>query len=168
MAQRAGVALKTVYLIFPSKVDLLDRVIGAQLAGDDHDRPLRERPWFQETLAASADSLLESFARNTALLMERAAAVLQVAEAAADTDPAVRHRRDRARHARRADIRLVAEALAGKAPEVRVGEAADVMYTLAAAANYVQLVHECGWTPQRYVDWLADTLRATLFPQPNR
>jgi AcrR family transcriptional regulator len=162
VAQRAGVALKTVYLVFPAKPALLDAVIGTALAGDDRPDSLRERGWFQETLLASADELVQLFALHTAELMERAALVLLVAESAADADPVIRHRRDVARHRRWADIRLVADALARHRPGLDVEAAADVMYTLAAAHNYAQLVGERGWTRERYVAWLAGSVHCSL------
>lgn len=162
VARRAGVALKTVYLVFPTKPALLDAVIGVALVGDDRSASLRERDWFQQTLLAPADELLQLFALHTAELMERAALVLQVAEAAADTDPAIRRRRDQARQSRWADIRLVAEALARHRPGLDIEALTDVMYALAAAHNYVQLVGERGWTRERYVAWLAGSLRCSL------
>jgi AcrR family transcriptional regulator len=162
VAQGAGVALKTVYLAFPSKLDLLDQVIGVTLAGDDLPEPLRARGWFLEALTAPPHQLLAMFAANTAQLMARAARVLRMAEAAADSDPVVRRRRDDARRGRRADIARVADSLAGKAPGIDATKAADIMYALAAPQTYVQLVDECGWTPTQYVAWLTDTLRAIL------
>jgi AcrR family transcriptional regulator len=162
IADQAGVALKTVYLAFPTKVDLLDKVIGVSLAGDDRPQPLRTRDWFQETLQAPPDRLLVLFAERTADLMARAAQVLLVAEAAADSDAAVRRRRAIARRSRRADIRLVAGALARKVPGLGEAEATDIMYTLAAAQNYAQLVLECGWSRARYLAWLSRTLQLVL------
>jgi AcrR family transcriptional regulator len=162
VARRAGVALKTVYLAVPSKLQLLGEVIGVTLAGDDLAQPIRARSWSQETLVAPAHQLLELFAANTAHLMARAARVLQMAEAAADSNPSIRRRRDEARRARRAEIRLVAEALASEAPGIEVEKAADIMYALAAPQTYVQLVDECGWTPAQYVAWLTETLGAIL------
>jgi AcrR family transcriptional regulator len=162
VARRAGVALKTVYLAVPSKLQLLGEVIGVTLAGDDLAQPIRARSWFHETVVAPPHQLLELFAANTAHLMARAARVLQMAEAAADSNPGIRRRRDEARRARRAEIRLVAEALASEAPGIEVEKAADIMYALAAPQTYVQLVDECGWTPAQYVAWLTETLGAIL------
>ena len=162
IADQAGVALKTVYLAFPTKLDLLNKVIGASLVGDDRPQPLRTRDWFQESLQAPPDRMLVLFAERTADLMGRAAQVLLVAEAAADSDAAVRRRRALARRSRRADIRVVAEALARNVSGLDVAEATDVMYTLAAAQNYAQLVFECGWSRSRYIAWLSRTLQLVL------
>ena len=155
-------ALKTVYLLFPVKPALLDTVIGTALAGDDRPEVLRDRDWFEATLAAPADQLLDRFALHTAELMERAALLLQMAEAAADSDLAIRARRDRARTQRLADIRLVAEALAGKDLGVDIDEATDVIYALAAPQNYTQLVVQRGWTRERYAAWLSRAVRCSL------
>ena len=147
VARKAGVATKTVYLAFPTKLELLNEVIGVALVGDFGPAPVRERDWFLVTVAAPPEELIDLFAQHTAELMSRAALVLQVAEAAADVDPAVRRRREQARSSRRADIRVIAAGLSRQAPQVDVLEAADLMYALAAPLNFIQL--ELSFSPAR-------------------
>ena len=46
--------------------------------------------------------------------------------------------------------------------DVTPAEAAAVLTTLATVGSYHHLVHQCGWTVQRFETWLTDTLVATL------
>ena len=162
VALHAEVALKTVYLVFPGKPALLDAVIGTALAGDDRPLQLRDRAWFQQTTHAPADEMLDLFARYTTELMQRAAAILQMAEAAADADPAIRDQRERARRGRWADMRAVAAAIAPALTERPVDEVADILYTHASVHNYLSLVHERQWPADQYTAWLAASLRGAL------
>jgi len=49
-------------------------------------------------------------------------------------------------------------------PASRVEEARDVLWTLNAHSVHDLLVVERGWSPERYRDWLADTLARALLP----
>ena len=42
-------------------------------------------------------------------------------------------------------------------PDLEVDEIADVIWTMNAAEFHHLLVHERGWTPDRFEHWLADT-----------
>jgi len=71
------------------------------------------------------------------------------------------------RHAEsRANLRALAHELNARGVlGLGVGEqdAADAMYALAADESvFLRLTHECGWTPDRYADLIARTLKATL------
>ena len=54
-------------------------------------------------------------------------------------------------------------------PDLSVQEARDLLWTLNVHAVHDLLVVEGGWSPERYRDWLADTLARVLLPdnQPN-
>jgi hypothetical protein len=49
-------------------------------------------------------------------------------------------------------------------PDLSVREARDVLWTLNAHAVHDLLVVQRGWRPERYRDWLADTLARALLP----
>jgi hypothetical protein len=98
-------------------------------------------------------------------ILARTAAVLEVAEAAAASNPDLAARRERGQRNMRADFREVADALdrAGAlAAKVTPADAADTIYALAGEDVYLRLTRECGWTGTRYAAWLADTLSAAL------
>ncbi|MEO8572122.1 MAG: helix-turn-helix domain-containing protein [Chloroflexota bacterium] len=161
IAAEAGVASRTVYLDFPTKRALLGEAIGLALGGDDASVLVRERDWFRQTIEAPGPEILALFARFTAALHVRSAALLEAAEAAAAADPELAERRDQGRQHRRADLRRVAAARAATTG-ADVDEVTDVLYTLGSSAVYAQLVFQCGWSPEHYERWLASTLEATL------
>ena len=48
-------------------------------------------------------------------------------------------------------------------PGISEQDAVDTLYALAANESvYLRLTRECGWTPERYADLIAHTLRANL------
>jgi len=161
IAAEAGVASRTVYLDFPNKRALLDEAIGVALGGDDAAVRVRDRDWFRQTVEAAGPEIPALFARFTAKLHVRSAALLEAAEAAAAADPDVAERRDRGRQYRRADMRRVATAIAASTG-ADVAFATDLLYTLGSSAVYAQLVFQCGWTPERYERWLATTIETAL------
>ena len=50
IADRAGVALKTVYLAFGTKAGVLHGLWDVRLGGDDQPIPVTERPWYRQLL----------------------------------------------------------------------------------------------------------------------
>ena len=67
--------------------------------------------------------------------------------------------------------RLWLTALADKGP-LREGldldAATDLMWFFMAPGHLHELVHERGWSPDRYRAWLTETLARTLLPDPAR
>lgn len=45
-------------------------------------------------------------------------------------------------------------------------DVADVVWSLNATEFWVLLVHERGWSPQRFGSWLADSWRRLLLASP--
>src|SRR5215467_15865900 len=73
IADRAGVALKTVYLAFGTKAGVLHGLWDVRLGGDDQPIPVTERPWYRQLLAASDPvGLLRTAARQSRTVKERA------------------------------------------------------------------------------------------------
>jgi len=94
-----------------------------------------------------------------------AAPVLEVAEAAAASNPELAAQRERGQRNMRSDYRAVGDALARSgvlADTVTSEYAADTIYALAGHDVYLRLTRECGWTGARYAAWLGDTLSAAL------
>jgi len=161
IAAEAGVVSRTVYLDFPNKRALLEEAIGFALGGDDAPVALRDRDWFRQTVEAPVAEIPNLFAKFTAALHVRSAALLEAAEAAASADPELAERRDRARKHRRANMRRVATAVAAQTG-ADVDYLTDVFYSLESPAVYAQFVFQCGWSPQRYERWLRETLEAAI------
>ena len=163
IAAEAGVAIRTVYLDFPKKAHLLDEAVGIALGGDDSAVMVRDRDWFRQPSTRGGPELPAHFARFTAALHERSAALLEAVEAAAATDPDVAQRGDQGRQNRRADMQRVAAAIAARSG-ADLDHATDLLYTLGSSAVYGLLVFQCGWTSEQYERWLVTTLEAALLP----
>jgi AcrR family transcriptional regulator len=163
VADRAGLAARTVYLRFTTKAELLRRCIGTAIVGDAAPVPLAERDWMAATMtAATLEDRIQQMAAVTARLMDRTGALLDVARQAAATEPdiaaAAQAGRDDTRRTllefwrRAADDRL----LPADADLDWLGETATL---LAHADTYLLLRATTDWDVDVYERWLADTWR---------
>lgn len=170
IASTAGVAIRTLFLAFPSKAALLSEIIQVAVRGDDQGRPVAAREQWQEMLALPGDQLLESFAARTATILGRTARLLELGELASDQDSDLASFRDRGHANMRADFHEIATALAHQnalAPSLSIQHTADTIYALSNHAVYLRLTCECRWTADRYTNWLATTLQTTLLAHPH-
>jgi len=166
IAARAGVALKTVYLAFGTKAGVLHALWDVRLGGDDRPIPVADRPWYRQLLAAEDPHLLvRAAARQSRVVKERAGDVLRILRQAAVTDPALAELWDKIETEFRAVLAGVAErlhALGSLAPGVDVTTATDLLWTLNHPDTWYLLVHGCGWTADRYEQWVGETLNSQL------
>jgi AcrR family transcriptional regulator len=163
IAKAAGVAEKTVYLAFPTKAALLNEIIVSSIRDEASERPFREQ--MEQALAAPAARLIELFAEINAQLMSRTARVLALGESAASADPQLAELRERGHATMRSDFQAVAQALAAQgalAGDVDVDTAAATIYGIVNESVYLRLIDGCGWTSDRYHDWLARVLAKAL------
>ncbi|MBJ7604348.1 MAG: TetR/AcrR family transcriptional regulator [Candidatus Dormibacteraeota bacterium] len=167
IAAKAGVVSKTIYLAFPTKLALFNEVMGVALGGDDEQVKVRDRDWFRQTQEAVPAEMPRLFARFTAALHSRSAALLEAADASAGADPELAVRRERGRENRRADMRRIAEPFAAKSGR-DVGYTTDMLYTLGSASVYALLVFQSGWTSEEYEAWLARALTDALVNGPDK
>ena len=88
IAERAGVAVQTVYAVFGTKRELLRQLIETTITGDDESLPITERP---EALSIAAEPDAHRRAELDAALSraitERVGPIVTVAEEAAASDP---------------------------------------------------------------------------------
>ncbi|WP_027945392.1 TetR/AcrR family transcriptional regulator [Amycolatopsis taiwanensis] len=166
VADKAGVAVQTIYFVFGNKRTLLKELVDVTIAGDDEPVATMERPWYTAALAAdTAQDMLRAYVAGTTSVLERVAPIGRVLEAAAASDPEVA-----ALWPHDVDPRYVvqqgaAKALAAKPgarAEVSVEEASDLLYGLLSPDLYLLFVRERGWTRERWEQWVGDTLCAQL------
>jgi AcrR family transcriptional regulator len=170
IASRAGVTKRFVHIAFGSKAMLFSEVIRVAVAGDDEPIPLRNRPQWVVALEAAGAGSLAPFAEVSATIMQRTAALLDIADSAAAVDEGIAMLRDRARNRRHLDCSTIIEAMreGGVLTEAfTVEHATDVIYTLAGPANYLLLVRERGWSLAQYAGWLS-TATSALLLRPTR
>jgi AcrR family transcriptional regulator len=169
IAAEAGVALKTVYLVFETKSGVLRAVWNALLRGDDADRPVAEQPWYVEVLEeADPDRRLLLNARNSAEGKRRIAAIVEVIRSAATADPDIGTLWARIQAEYHANQRAIVERLHERgelAPGLDVDRAADILWTINHPNTWQLLVAERGWTPEEYERWAGETARTQLLPR---
>ena len=166
IAAEAGVALKTVYVVFETKSGLLRAVWHLLLRGDEGDVPVGDRPWFRAVLdEPDPERALRLNLRNASAVRARIGRLLEVIQEAAATEPEVAALWTRIQTEFYENQRSVIEALRQKRAlrrgfDVKTG--ADILWTLGSPAVYRQLVTDRGWTPEQHEKWLADLLCSQL------
>jgi AcrR family transcriptional regulator len=165
IAQRAGVAVQTVYFVFNTKPSLLTATIDHAVMGAD-ELPPQDMPWWEEsTTTLDGRRALELFITNTARIEGRAAALNRVAQAASTTDPEIIDLVAHHDAMRSAGFGQFVESLDERgllAPDCDPREATDVLLTLLGSDVYLNFTEDRGWSVDRYVSWATNTL-CTLF-----
>jgi len=163
IAAAAGVSQETVYARFGTKRAILGEVMQRAVRGGD-PRPVTEQAQTRELLEeADADELLGRFAVDISVRLERAAPLIAVVAAAAGSQPEVAELYARLHEHRRANLKVLLDALAEKAPlRLPVDEALDTLFALTSPELTLVLDERLGWSLERYQQWLADTLKRLL------
>jgi AcrR family transcriptional regulator len=166
IAARAGVSEKTMYLAYDTKPALLRHVIEVAVREDEDPAPLSQRRQWRDILAGPPDEAFARFAALNASLMARTAAIVNVGETAAASDPGLAAIRDRAHRAGHHEVRLLVSALSragALAHGVDEDEAADVIWAISTDETlYLRLTQERGWSDARYADLIQRVLDASL------
>ncbi|WP_426513530.1 TetR/AcrR family transcriptional regulator [Dactylosporangium sp. McL0621] len=166
IAERAGVAVQTIYFAFGNKPSLLKELVDVTIAGDDEPIPTLQRDWFREALAAdTAEAHLRAHVRGTCAVLARVAPIMDVLQAAGaqdpnlaslwqqDTDPRLEVQSAAARS-------LIAKP--GARADLTVEHAADLLYGLLSPQLYLLFTRDRGWTADRWEQWVHNTLHLQL------
>lgn len=161
VAERAGIAARTVYLRFETKADLLERCVSVAIAGDAEPVSIRDRDWMTDAMTASTlTQRIHLMASVTAALMDRAGSLLEVAHQAAATEPTIAAaveagREDTARTLGAFWHRIADDGLLP--PHCDIDWLADTATLLAHAETYLLLTKTTGWDIPTYQAWLETT-----------
>jgi AcrR family transcriptional regulator len=171
IAERAGVAVQTVYFVFHTKPALLTAAIDSAVMGEVDPVPPEQTLWWQEGITTlDGPRAIELFITNVSEINMRAATLDRVALAASTTDPELVDLIEYHESLRTQRFRGYIDALAARGL-LRDGsdpaEATDVLLTLAGADVFLNLTEERGWTVKRYVAWTTDALCLLLLRPPN-
>jgi AcrR family transcriptional regulator len=162
VADKAEVAVQTIYFVFGNKRALLKELVDVTIAGDDEPVATMDRPWYVEALAAgTAQDLLRAYVAGTTAVLARVAPILKALKAAAASDPEVSALWPQDGDPRYVVQQEAAKALVGKPgarAEMSVEEAADLLYGLLSPELYLLFVQERGWPRERWEQWTFDTL----------
>jgi AcrR family transcriptional regulator len=166
IADRAGVAVQTIYFTFGNKRTVLKELGDITVAGDDEPVATTDRTWFRDALAAdTAAEQLRGLVHGAREVLERIAPIVEVLRTAAtvESEIAALWRAD-------TDPRFTVYATAAKAlvtkPDARAGLSAeyvaDVTFGVLSPELYLVFVRDRGWSPERWERWAYETLRAQL------
>jgi AcrR family transcriptional regulator len=168
VASAAGVVPETIYRIFGSKAGLFAAAVEALLAGGAGraETPVEERPAIRAILEEpDPRRQVASYAATQPGIHRRAGPLLRALRDASRTEPELQRLWDEM-EAWRLDghgrfVRMLADRGALR-PNLPVEAAIDITWTLCALAVYDALVIARGWSDERYLTWLTDTITHAL------
>lgn len=164
IAQRAGVAVQTLYFAFHTKDELFQEVHERTVLGDE-GLPPPMQPWYRAAVAAEdVRDAVRQICYGVLSISRRVAPMIPAFHAVTG-DPAgeVWDRSQRLRHDGMVD--LVAE-LIKKAPlrkTVTKNHAADVLYLLLGPDLYWTMVLGRGWSERQLASWTTRAILDDLF-----
>ena len=162
IAKEAGVATKTVYLAFDTKSGVLRALWHLLLRGDEDDVPVGGRAWYLDLLAEpDPERRIERLARQSRLVKERSAALMEVIRRGADADADAAALWDRIQTDFHGLQRGIVETLPLR-DGLDVDQATDITWALNNPDVWQLLVVRRGWAPAQWERWFAASLRAQL------
>jgi len=162
----------TVYAAVGTKPVLFRLLLETAISGTDEAVPAEERDYVQAIRAEpTARRKIEIYAAAVRAVSQRRAPLHLVLRGAAAHAPELARIRDDIAARRANNMRLFAHNLmeTGETrPDLHVDEIADVVWSTNSAEFYSLLVHDRGWPPERFEQWLADTWAASSSPTQHR
>ncbi|MGA4996061.1 TetR/AcrR family transcriptional regulator [Nonomuraea bangladeshensis] len=170
VADRAGVAVQTVYFVFRNKRTLFKDVVDTSIAGDTEPVATMDREWFRAACAEpTAAGQLRAHVRGTCEILGRVAPIMPLIASAAATDPEIAAQWPDGPDPRYTVQYAAAEALVGK-PDVRPGlsveMAADLLFGLLSPELYLIFVRDRSWSADTWEEWARTTLTSQLCAGP--
>jgi len=164
IADRAGVALDTVYAAAGRKPELARLLIETAISGTDQAIPAEQRDYVQAIQSApDAAAKIATYAAAITAIAPRLALVLAIIQQAAPDEPELAQLWNQIAERRAANMRSFVADLAAVHPlRLDPDEAADIVWATNATELYQLLVGQRGWTPQRYERFLTDTWHRLL------
>jgi AcrR family transcriptional regulator len=160
IAAEAGVALKTVYVAFETKANLLNVLWDTRLGEGEEAIPVFERAWYRSLLAEpDPERKLRIVAAQARQVKTRSGALLEVIRNAASADVEIAALWSRIQTKLHDVQRSIVEQLEERgalATGLDRATATDVLWTLNHPNVWHLLVRERGWTPAQYERWLGN------------
>jgi AcrR family transcriptional regulator len=167
VAEAAGVAVQTVYLVFHTKSELLSRTYDFAVLGEEEPLPPELQPWNAEMRSETdVTRALRHAVVGIGTILARATPLDTVVRASAGSDPDAA--RVRAMHERwRADgYRAMLEVLRAKSglrEGVSQERATQLLLLYVGMDVYRVLVLDFGWSHDDWVDWTVATVSEQVF-----
>ncbi|MDV8000295.1 TetR/AcrR family transcriptional regulator [Rhodococcus sp. IEGM 1408] len=165
IAERAGVAVDTVYASVGRKPVLVLAVIDMVLGDTDRPIPAEEREYVQRIRAATgAEAKLGIYARALAGLLPEVGPLQEALREAGRSDPGCAEAWEGLQERRAGNMLLFARDLRATGElrrDLDDQQVADIVWS-TNSAEYFSLLTRRGWTPQRIGEHLADMWTRTL------
>ena len=165
VAARAQVAVDTVYAAVGRKPELLREVVETSLSGTDHAVPAAQRDYVARIREAPTPARRSAiYAHAVAQIQGRLGPVYLALREAADRPDCralwetISSRRAANMRDFVADLRETGELRADLADD----DMADLVWSMNGPEHWALLVHERGWTTERFGTWLADVWTRSL------
>jgi AcrR family transcriptional regulator len=160
IAQRAEVSAQSVYAIFGSKTGILTELLDQSTFGNEYEEAVR-----QALSAKDPESRLRLAARIARQIHEPLSSAFDLLRGAGVVAPELaklEQQRESLRYERQERM-IISLRDAGRLPKgLSYATARDIFWMLTGRDVYRMLVGERRWSPQKYEDWLADTLARSL------
>lgn len=160
IAEDAGASVDTIYKSFGGKAGILRAMCEDALAGAG-PVPAEQRSDAMQSAETDPARMLRALGTLTTEVAPRIAPLLLCLATAAETDSAAAQLRAELETARLARMRQVARNLAGKTPlrdSRSIEQAADIMWAYSSPELYRLLVLSRGWSPERYGQFVGESL----------
>jgi len=166
IAQRAGVSLPMVELLFGTKGRLLKAAIDVAIVGDDEPVAVLQRSWTDAAVRAdTVAGLLTVVAAVLGPAQQRSAGLVLAAFEAASTDAELVDLAGQMTAQRATTAGWIVDELKRRAA-LRAGltrsEAIDTVWILMDPAVFDRLTRQRGWTLRRYQHWFASSVARLL------
>src|SRR5712664_3896572 len=164
IGRRAEVSAQSVYAIFKSKTGILTELLDQSSFGADYEEAVRQArsasdPEARLRLAASVARQIRG-AQSAAFDLMRGAGVV------APELAKLEQQRERLRYEKEESMIAFLRDAGRLRPGLSHKTARDILWMFTGGDVYRMLVRERGWSPQKYQDWLADTLVHSLLTPP--
>jgi AcrR family transcriptional regulator len=165
IAAKAGVGVSTVYALYRSKEGILRALMRAAIFGERFQAAQRELDGVNDPVR-----LIALTARVARAIYEQESADLGLLRGASSFSPSLR-KLEREFEKIRFEMQEERVTLLFRAGRQRRGlaleEARRILWMYTSREVYRMLVDEAGWTPDRYQEWLSETLLTALVePSP--
>jgi AcrR family transcriptional regulator len=167
VAERAGVAVQTVYFVFHTKPALLSRAFDFAVMGEGEPRIPQQQPWYGRMIAEpDLEAALRHMVEGVGEIIRRVTPLYLIVRANRDSDPETASVGAFHEDWRADGYRQMLDVLVTKAP-LRAGlstERANHLLLLYVGMDvYHALVDTDGWTHDEWVDWTVATTAEQVF-----
>jgi AcrR family transcriptional regulator len=160
IARQAEVSAQSIYAIFKSKTGLLIALLDQSMFGADYAAVVR-----QTLSATDPETRLRRAAAVARQIRSAQSAAFDLMRSAGVVAPELaklEQQREHLRYEKEEGMINFLRDTGALRPGLSHQTARDIFWMLTGGDVYRMLVRERGWSPQKYQDWLADTLVRSL------